>query len=317
MLRRLGSRTYRQYKSSDSKFKSFNFPLILGELLTIRVIKANGRVEEFQPRKIRRTLLRAGVGKETSRKIIEKIEGIIYDGITTEEILKRVKALIPKQEIQAAIRYDLKAAITRLGPTGFPFETFVAEILEHYGYRTKLRTFVKGRCVRHEIDVIAERTNGALKRCMVECKFHNQLGGYIDLKDVLYTYARFLDLNEGSVIGKGNRFDEAWMISNTRASPEAKRYASCRGLKLLCWRYPTSGGLEKMIEEKKLYPVTILPSVDKDTLDKLFTANIMLAKDFVTHDASYMDKTGLTKEKLEKLVSEAKQLFSKPLTKPY
>lgn len=284
---------------------------MLGELLMIRIVKANGRVEEFQPRKIKRTLLRAGVSKVTAGKIMEKIEDTLYDGITTEEILKRVKALIPKQEIQAAIRYDLKGAIMRLGPTGFPFETFVAEILEHYGYKTKLRTFLKGRCVRHEIDVIAERTNGAVIRCMVECKFHNQLGGYVDLKDVLYTYARFLDLNEGSAIGKGDRFDEAWLVSNTRASPEAKRYASCRGLRLLCWKYPKSGSLEKMIEEKNLYPVTMLPSVDKDTLDKLFAASLMLAKDFVTHDISYINKTGLTKGKLENLISEAKQLFSK------
>ncbi len=279
--------------------------------MTIKVVKSDGSIEEFQPRKIMRTLRRAGASRETADKIINKIMGELYDGITTKDILKRVKALFPKNELHAAMRYDLKGAIMRLGPAGFPFETFVAELLQHYGYKTKLRSIIKGRCVRHEVDVIAERTNGDMKKCMIECKFHNLPGNSVDLKDVLYTYARFLDLNEGSLAGMGGRFDEVWLVSNTRASPDATRYANCRGMRLLCWLYPRDIGLEKMIEEKGLYPVTALRSVDRETLEKLFTLDLMLAKDFVDHDISYLRRTGLSNKKINRLILEAKQLIAK------
>jgi hypothetical protein len=279
--------------------------------LTIRVVKADGSTEEFQPRKIMRTMRSAGVSEEVAKRVLKEIEDVAYDRITTREILKRVKALLQKGELHTAMRYDLKGAMMRMGPAGFAFETFISEILSHNGYKTKLRSILQGKCVQHEIDVIAERTSGAASRCLIECKYHNMAGLSVELKDVLYTYARFLDLNEGSEIGKGERFDEVWLVSNTHPSPDAAKYASCRGMKLLCWGCPKGRGLEEMIAEKKLYPVTILRSVDKMTLNNLFLADLMLAKDLVTHDMNYLkEKTKLSEEKLNKLVFEAKQLMS-------
>ena len=279
--------------------------------MVIKVVKSNGKVENFQPKKIIRTLRRAGASREAAKKVVKEIEGTLHDGITTKEILKLVKAKIQKEASHVAMRYDLKGAIMRLGPAGFAFENFVSEILENYGYKTKLRSIIKGRCVRHEIDIIAEKSNGDFVSIMIECKFHNLSGGSVDLKDALYTYARFLDLNEASELGKGDHFDEVWLVSNTSGSSDATKYAECRGMKLLCWRYPRGAGLEKMIEDKGLYPVTILLSADKETLDKLFSAGVVLAKDFIEQDISYLSKTGLRKSKLEKLISEAEQLMGK------
>jgi hypothetical protein len=278
--------------------------------LTIRVVKADGSTEEFQPRKILRTMRSAGASDEAAKRVLKEIEGVAHDGITTREILKRVKALLQKGELHTAMRYDLKGAMMRMGPAGFAFETFISEILSNYRYKTKLRSILQGRCVQHEVDVIAERTSGAARRCLIECKYHNMAGLSVELKDVLYTYARFLDLNEGSKIGKCERFDEVWLVSNTRPSHDAAKYASCRGMKLLCWRCPKGRGLEEMIAEKKLYPVTILRSVDRITFNNLFLADLMLAKDLVTHNMNYLkEKTKLSEEKLNKLVFEAKQLM--------
>jgi len=252
----------------------------------------------------------AGASDEAAKRVLKEIEGVAYDGITTREILKRVKALLQKGELHTAMRYDLKGAMMRMGPAGFAFETFISEILSNYGYKTKLRSILQGRCVQHEVDVIAERTSGAARRCLIECKYHNMAGLSVELKDVLYTYARFLDLNEGSKIGKGERFDEVWLVSNTRPSHDAAKYASCRGMKLLCWRCPKGRGLEEMIAEKKLYPVTILRSVDRITFNNLYLAGLMLAKDLVTHNMDYLEeKTKLSEEKLRKLVFEAKELM--------
>ncbi len=252
--------------------------------------------------------MRAGASREMAQAVVRKVQAELYDGITTTEILRRVKSLIPREGKHVAIRYGLKGAIARFGPAGFPFEDFVARLLENYGYRTKVRSIVKGRCVNHEIDIIAERGDGDFHRIMVECKFHNMPGTCTDLKETLYTYARFLDLNEASDLGKGDRFDEVWLVSNTCASTDATKYANCRGVKLLCWRYPDDAGLEKMIEDKGLYPVTLLPSVDDETMSKLAATRVLLAKDFLTHDMDYLSRTGLRRAKLKRLISEAEQL---------
>ena len=47
----------------------------------------------------------------------------------------------------------------KLGPTGYPFEDFIAKLLQADGYETKVRQILKGECITHEIDVIAEKNN--------------------------------------------------------------------------------------------------------------------------------------------------------------
>ncbi|MEE8400707.1 MAG: PD-(D/E)XK nuclease superfamily protein [Candidatus Hydrothermarchaeaceae archaeon] len=59
-----------------------------------------------------------------------------------------------------------------------------ARVLEVYSYSTTLRKKIKGECATHEIDIIAEE-NG--KKYIIECKYQNSLGTYVDLKEVLYT----------------------------------------------------------------------------------------------------------------------------------
>lgn len=280
--------------------------------MSINVVKADGHVEGFQPEKITRTLLKAGASREVSERIIKEIKTRVYDGITTKKILKLVKSLLRKEEARAAMRYDLKGAMMRLGPAGFPFETFVANVLEHYGYKTRLRSILQGRCVKHEVDIIAEEASEErIKRYLIECKYRNTPGTFINLKDALYTYARFLDLNEASELGKGTKFDGVWLACNTRASYAARRYADCKGMRLLCWLRPKGQGLERLVEEKKLYPVTILPSVDRKTLENLSRAGLMLVKDLMIRDLNTIrKKSGLSKEKLKKIIKEAKDLMS-------
>ncbi|NDB88862.1 MAG: hypothetical protein EB164_08130 [Thaumarchaeota archaeon] len=112
-------------------------------------------------------------------------------------------------------------------------------------------------------------------RWLVECKYHNFPGRYTGLKESLYTHARFLDL--------ADKFDNEMLVCNTKVSPEAVTYATCIGQKLLSWRFPPQMGLEKMIEEKKLYPITIL-SPSKKELEILAKNNLMIAKDLLDID---------------------------------
>ncbi|WP_456474240.1 ATP cone domain-containing protein, partial [Candidatus Pyrohabitans sp.] len=260
------------------------------------VLKASGKREKFNPKKLERTLYRAGATKDAVNAIITQVQREVYDGITTREVYNRVLELLDKHQPAVSPCYDLKQAIMRLGPAGFPFETYLSQILREYGYRTRLRTKLKGRCVTHEIDIIAEREEkGRVVRSLIEVKFHNTSGTYISLKEALYTYARFLDLNHTR-----NNFDEVWLSCNTRASPDAKAYARCMGVKLLCWGYPPKRSLEKLIDRKKLYPITALRNIDPGTVNAFSRAGYMLIKDLLVEDYSRLKtKTGLPSDKLK------------------
>ncbi len=276
--------------------------------MEIYVTKASGKREMFDPRKIERTLRRAGASREVRQRILAEVEARLYDGIPTGEILRLVKRLLRKEEERSAeMRYDLKHAIMRLGPAGFAFETYFAEILEHYGYATVVGRKLSGRCVRHEIDIIAETRDGRKKRALIECKYHNAPGIYTNLKAALYTYMRFIDLTEAS-----RSFDEVWLVTNTKVSNDAKRFAKCRGMRLITWRSPRGRSLRELIEKKKLYPVTSLPSVNSHVLQKLVEAKLILAKDLLAADGAYARLvTELPKKKLEKIKREAEELINR------
>ena len=266
------------------------------------VIKANGKKEEFNPEKIRDSLSRARVDRVISDEIIERVEKEVFEGISTAAIFKKVMALLNEYSPARASCYDLKEAIMRLGPAGFPFETFIAEILKEHGFQTVLRTRLRGKCTEHEIDVIATDNMG--KRFIIECKFHNSPGTYIDLKEALYIYAQLLDLNNGN-----NSFDGAWLSCNTKASTEAQRYTECMNIRLLCWRHPKDSSLEKMITEKNLYPITILQSAGPDIIKRFSIAGYMLVKDLLREDfRNIMRKTGLKDRKIRKLLEEAERI---------
>ncbi|WP_456475348.1 ATP cone domain-containing protein [Candidatus Pyrohabitans sp.] len=275
--------------------------------MTVYVTKASGKRERFDPRKIERTLRRAGASSDVRRRVLTGVEARLYDGITTGEILKIVKRLLTREERKAGMRYDLKQAIMRLGPAGFAFEAYFAEILEHYGYGTVIGRKLAGRCVVHEIDIIAELIRGERKRILIECKYHNAPGIYTNLKEALYTYMRFLDLAEAN-----GYFDEVWLVTNTKASGDARRFAKCRKMKLITWRYPRGRSLRELIDKKKLYPVTSLPSVDRSTLGKLAEARLVLVKDLLEADSEYARlMTELPSGKLERIKREAEELINR------
>ncbi len=272
------------------------------------VIKTTGEREEFSREKIIRTCLRAGVSKETAEKIAAEAELHAYEGITTQEILQLVLRLLSRKEVAAAARYDLKGAIMRLGPAGFLFEAFVGELLKEYGYKTKTHVFLNGKCVKHEIDVITEKQG---ETTIIECKYHNAPGIFTGIKDILYTYARFLDVREGAAVGKSRKVDAVSLFSNTKFSSDAEKYGKCRGIELVGWRYPAEGGLEKLIEGKKLYPITTLRTLSREDLQKFSLSKLMLCKDLLRYRIEELRKlTGVSEGKLKAAAREAELILS-------
>lgn len=275
------------------------------------VVKASGETEKFDKEKIKRTCLRAGASEKLATKIANHVESKAYDGISTKEVLNITLKLLRKEMLPLAARYDLKGAMFRLGPAGFIFEHLVAEILKEYGYEAMVHSMIRGACIYHEIDIIATKmkTGKQQKVYMVECKYHNLPGVYSKVKDILYTYARFLDLTEGYKKGFCQKFNKPWLISNTKFSEDTIQYATCKNILLTGWRYPQGSGLEKFIEKKKLYPITMLRGLDKYSQEKLATAGLVLAIDLIRRDIKDLNKiTGITINKLKILSKEAERI---------
>ena len=203
------------------------------------VLKTTGEKERFQPEKIIITCLKAGASLELANQIVKEVERRAYSGISTKKILELILKLLEKEEPILAARYDLKEAIIRLGPAGFAFENLVAEILKVHGYDIQMPEILYGACIGHEVDLVATK-----EECyMVECKFHNAAGIYSGSKDILYTYARFLDLKDGFRRKTCPiKFNRPMLICNTRFSDSVLLYALCKKIRVLSWKYPKDKG---------------------------------------------------------------------------
>ena len=147
------------------------------------ITKASGEKTPFSEWKLQQSLSRSGASDAAINVITDKIKSQLYEGMSTKEIYSTAFQLLKKQPNAIAARYNLKRAIMELGPSGFPFEKFYAEILTHQGYTTFLNILAHGHCINHEIDIIANKGDNYY---MLECKFHNQVGYMCDVKIPLY-----------------------------------------------------------------------------------------------------------------------------------
>lgn len=234
----------------------------------ITVLKANGKREAFEIEKLTASLLHSGATDEATEKVISHVLPELRDGMTTNDIYKHAFSVLQEISKPVARSYSLRRAVMDLGPSGFPFEDFIAEVLKAKGFECETRQTVLGGCVPHEVDVVAYNKK---KLIMVEAKFHNELGTKSDLKVVLYIKARFDDLQENvfNYGGVNRRITDCWLITNTKFSSMAIHYGICKNLTMIGWNYPEQGSLQDMIEDEALHPVTCLVSLsaaDKKTL---------------------------------------------------
>jgi Holliday junction resolvase-like predicted endonuclease len=241
----------------------------------VMVVKANGKREPFDRTKLRASLARAGAEDEKIEFVMTHLESELYDDISTEDIYHHAFALLRKESRPAARRYSLRRAVIELGPSGFPFEDFVAEILRSKGYETETRQTVLGACVPHEVDVVAWRGDELL---MVEAKFHNEPGAKSDLKVILYVKERFDDLSANlfNYGGKDRKISDFWLVTNTKFSSTAIHYGMCQKITLIGWNYPSQGNLQDMIEEQGLHPITCLTALTQSEKEVLLKSAIVL-----------------------------------------
>jgi len=275
------------------------------------VLKASGEKELFNDNKIYGSLLKAGASPELASKTTEEVKTKLQGEIGTDKVYNSIVEQLTNVEPQIAIKYSLKRAIMKLGPTGYFFEKYIARILQEYGYTTEVGRIVNGHCVNHEVDVIALQNN---QHFMVECKYHNEPGTRSDIKIALYIYARFLDVERAWKLKEGHEsmFHQAWLVTNTKCTSDAIRYTSCMNMRIIAWHYPLDSSLEYLIENKELYPITILPSLKTIDIEKLSSSGILLAKELLRYSRDGLGKILSTSRSIsQKIIEEVNLLFRK------
>lgn len=271
------------------------------------VTKFDGRKQPFQKDKVVRTCLRMHATPDQARAVANKIDSKIYDGISTKKILQMIFSYL--KEFKPAIKHeiDLREAIALLRPKP-DFEQFVAMLMREYGYYVETNQIIQGNCVDHEIDAIAKKDSEIV---YVEVKHHLQHHTYTGVDVFLETKARFDDLREGYKTGSHKiNFNKALVVCNTKISEHARRYSKCADIEHIGWRYPPEHGLEQMIEEKRLYPITLLRGLDSVSEAKLGDAGIILLKQLVETDMEELWKrTRIPRETLKVFVKKAGEVL--------
>lgn len=312
----------------------------------MQIKKLDGTLEDFDPKKLEKALLRAGATRNVASEITSHIETVAKENqkneeITTEFIYKLAFKQLKNISRSAALKFSLKRAILEIGPSGFPFEEFVAEIWRHQGYTAVTGQIVYGSCVSHEVDVIAWKPGELV---MIEAKYHSDAASRTDLKTALYVKARYDDIRKQSfslqafdtssidkkALEDMHAFErdaqhidtphtipgdmaqyltEGWLITNTHFSDTAITYAKCNDLKLMSFEYPEFESLQDKIFEHKLYPITSLTTLTSGEKRELISRyNIILCKTLYERSDELKD-IGFSKEKIFGVLEEVGSLM--------
>lgn len=242
-------------------------------LNSLLITKASGKIVPYSEEKLKVSLQKAGAQGDVIESVINNIRPKFYRGITTRKIYQLAFNELRQSAGYLAARYHLKRGIMELGPSGYPFEQFIAALLKRQGYTVMTGQKVNGRCVTHEIDVVAEKDKRIF---MIECKYHNQPGTFCDVKIPLYIQARFKDVEK---VENEIKFHQGWVVTNTRFSSDAIKYGTCAGLNLIGWDYPHKESLKSMVDSLGLYPITCLVSLTKVEKQRLLDSKIVLCRE--------------------------------------
>ena len=269
----------------------------------MEIVKTTGEKEEFSSAKLCLSIRKAGAPRELADSICKTVGEKVNPNESTTAIFRKALKYLVREDMSVAARYSLRHGIEALGPAGFVFEQYFETVLQAYDFNTKRNVILQGKCVTHEIDVIASE---GTKRFLVEAKYHNDANLKTHVDVVMYADARLIDIVKNEPASNQKKYEYAmWVVTNTKFTDAAIQYAKCRGIRLTGWNYPRGASLEDVIADKKLYPVTVLPSLPKNILPELLKKNIVLAQDLLTYSASDLVKSfSVTIEVAEQLVKE-------------
>lgn len=274
----------------------------------MQVKKNTGELVPFDPEKLKNALRRSGAREEDIAGIVENVRASLYEGITTKKIYQIAYRMLHKTSKRAAGRYRLKKALFQLGPSGYPFEHFIARLLEFDGYSTNTGQMVKGKCVEHEVDVVATKEDMVV---MAECKFHQTESIKSDVKISLYVHSRFEDIKKEWLKEPGNsqKSFKPILITNTRFTEDALQFGKCAGMKLISWDYPADGCLKDWIDRADFHPITSLKSLRKREVQELTEKGLVLCREIV-ENPEILTSLIASHQRQKTILKEAKALVS-------
>ena len=272
----------------------------------VHILKANGEREHFAPEKLYTSLVRSGAPADVAEYITGRVASALKDGDRTRDIYARAFSMLRSRERPSAARYSVKRALLDLGPSGYPFEDFLAEIYRALGYSCMTRVMAQGACVEHELDLIATRGS---ERIGAEVKFHNSAGIKSDVKVTLYVQARFEDIASRHVgsAPADHPFTSRMIITNTKFTEQAEAYAACIGLTLVSWDYPEKGNLRELIERTGVHPVSCLTTLSRTHKVRLMEQGIVLCQQLPQHTKE-LEELGLSQVAIDAVYLETRTL---------
>lgn len=282
---------------------------------SVQVVNLRGEKEPFSLKKVYRSARRAGADHQTAKKISQAIGDQVYSGMPTTEIYQKVKMLLNQASPSLGIKFSLRKGMEKLGPTGFPFEKMIRQVFKHQGFETRVNQSVPGHYIDwYEIDFLS--INKAKKKVLVgECKYRSRPGDRLDLDVALSNFGRFYDIKNGPILTKYPQGYEveSILVTNAKFTSQAVKYSRGYGVELLGWRYPKDRGLETIIEEGQLWPITVLPAVNAELMRVFAAHKIMLVKDLVEIPLPDLAQTtGLSEKHLKEVVDQAQMVIKEP-----
>jgi len=272
---------------------------------SISIIKNSGESVEYNSEKLKKSLLQSGATQVDADFVTNYISNIIVNGMSTRKVYKLAYKLLKKQSVKVAGKYRLKKAIFGMGPTGYPFEHLVSELIKLKGFTTETGVTLYGKCVSHEVDVFAKKQGTTV---FVECKFHNDVRRKSDVKVSLYVNSRFHDLKNKYMLNTDNQHVfEGWLVTNTRFTTDATEYGECAGLKLISWDYPAQGSLRQLIDSSGFHPITTMQSITKKEKSFLLDNKVILCR-HMNNQTALLRKMGISDKRITKIISEANQI---------
>ena len=271
------------------------------------VVKASGDRVLFDQEKLIRSLDKAGAGQDIIAEVINGLNDQLYDGITTKIIYRQAYKILNKLSKRGAGRYKLKEAIFELGPSGYPFEIFVGELLKSQGYKVEVGIIVQGKCVKHEVDVVAENEHNHF---IVECKFHSSPKKKSNVVVPLYIHSRFRDIVAAMhhLPGYQTKLHQSWLVTNTRFTSDAIDYGTCSGMNMVSWDYPRDTNLSQRVSRSGIHPVTSLSCLKKAEKQKLLSLGIVTCHILLESKNQLID-LGFSEKRVNNVFLQANQLI--------
>lgn len=273
----------------------------------MKILKTIGEYEEYDREKLRDSLLRTGASILVTNQIVKKVESAMHDEITSTEIYQIALELLNKKEKVVAMKYSVKRSILDLGPTGFPFEKFVAQVLEAKGYETMVGVTLPGKCIDHEVDVIASDENELI---LIEAKFHNLISLKSDTKVALYIKSRWDDLKSKKIKLKSGRMmmpTRCLITTNTDFTLNAIKYAKCVDMSMISWSYPKRGNLFELIRETGQHPITVITELSNAQKRQLIKYGYVTANQ-ILNNPDALSEVGISRIDNKKILKEVAEV---------